>query len=257
VFRTLLAVERASCRFADHVIVANHLWHEKLISRTVPARKCTTVMNYPDLGLFKPLAASEQRRDGTFLILYPGTLNQHQGVDIAIRAFALACDRMPGAELHIYGEGPARPELERLARELPVHGRVKVKDRVPINEVSTLMASADLGVVPKRAEGFGNEAFSTKILEFMACGVPVIVSRTQVDSYYFDDSVVRFFTSGDAGDLAEALVWAFEHRLEHDTWIRSARDFAVRYSWQERVVDYKAIVEALVRPSAAAEALAG
>ncbi len=41
------------------------------------------------------------------------------------------------------------------------------------------MWRADLGVVPKRAEGFGNEAFSTKILEFMACGVPVLVSSHQ------------------------------------------------------------------------------
>ena len=43
------------------------------------------------------------------------------------------------------------------------------------------MAAASVGVVPKRSEGFGNEAFSTKTLEFMACGVPVIVSRTRID----------------------------------------------------------------------------
>ncbi len=47
------------------------------------------------------------------------------------------------------------------------------------------MSKADLGIVPKRAAGFGDEAFSTKILEFMALGVPVIASETQIDRYYF------------------------------------------------------------------------
>jgi len=68
------------------------------------------------------------------------------------------------------------------------------------------MASADIGVVPKRADSFGDQAFSTKIFEFMALGVPVIVSRTQIDSFYFDDSVVKFFDSKDEESLAEAML---------------------------------------------------
>ncbi|MCA1563470.1 MAG: glycosyltransferase, partial [Acidobacteria bacterium] len=185
------------------------------------------------------------------------TLNHHQGVDIAIRAFALALTRMPQAEFHVYGEGPARPALEQLSRDQGLRNRVKIMDRVPIKEISSLMASADLGVVPKRADGFGNEAFSTKILEFMACGVPVVVSRTQIDAHYFDDSLVRFFTPGKEADLAEALVWAYEHRDEHRRRVGIARDFAVRYSWQERVVDYRTLVESLVHGSSTPHAVAG
>ena len=50
----LVAVERAACRFADHVISANDLWHETLLRRS--ARRCTTLLNYPDISLFKPRA---------------------------------------------------------------------------------------------------------------------------------------------------------------------------------------------------------
>ena len=66
------------------------------------------------------------------------------------------------------------------------------------------LANADLGVVPKRADSFGNEAYSTKIMEFMSLGVPVVVSSTKIDRFYFDDSVVRFFESGNADALATA-----------------------------------------------------
>jgi glycosyltransferase involved in cell wall biosynthesis len=111
--------------------------------------------------------------------------------------------------------------------------------------VPRIIVTAGAGVVPKRGDGFGDEAFSTKTLEFMACGVPVIVSRTRVDAYYFDDTLVRFFTPGDERALAAAMVSVYEHRLEHGAWLRSAREFAIRNSWQERGVDYLEIVERL------------
>jgi glycosyltransferase involved in cell wall biosynthesis len=254
-FRVLLMVERWSCRFANHVIVANHLWHVKLMQRSVPEWKCTPILNYPDLRMFRPIDGRRQTQ--SFVFLYPGTLNHHQGLDIAINAFAQVCDRMPGAELHIYGEGPARPSLTQQTKDLGLSGRVKLMDRVPLVEVAALMASADVGIVPKRADGFGNEAFSTKTLEFMACGVPIIVSRTQVDAHYFDDSVVRFFAPGDVADLARAMLWTYEHRAEHGDWIRTARAFALRYSWQERSADYLEIVHRLVGAESNAEAVAG
>jgi glycosyltransferase involved in cell wall biosynthesis len=256
-FRALLLVERLSCRFADHVVVANALWHKRLITRAVVEGKCTTILNYPDLRIFRPLPAGQKRRDGRFLMLYPGTLNHHQGLDIAIKAFALVKDRMPGAELHIYGEGPARPELVKLAVGSSVRDSVRIMDRLPLEEIAQIMASADVGVVPKRADGFGNEAFSTKTLEFMACGVPVVVSKTMVDAHYFDSTVVRFFVPGSEADLAAALLDVYDNRLQHDPWINSARQFALRNSWQERVGDYTKLIQSLVGSATRYEASVG
>jgi glycosyltransferase involved in cell wall biosynthesis len=248
VFRWLVLVERLSCRFADHVVVANDLWRQKLVRRSAAAEKCTTLLNYPDLRLFKPLAEKRKPRDGRFIILYPGTLNRHQGLDIAIKAFALAKDRMPNAEFHIYGEGPARAELMRLTKECGLNGRVRLMAPVPIGKIASIMASADLGVEPKKAEGFGSQALSTKILEFMACGVPAIVSRTEVHAYYFDDTLVRFFAPGNEIELAEALVEVYSHSLDQD-WVRRALDFASRYSWQKRVVEYEDLIDSLAAKS--------
>lgn len=243
-YRSLLIVERVSCRFADHVIVSNHLWHESLTRRSIAPARCTAILNYPDLALFRPMPGHREVSE-RFLFLYPGTLNHHQGLDVAIAAFAEACREMPGAEFHIYGDGPARPGLEAQARRLGLADRVQVADRVPLQDVPCLMASADVGVVPKRADGFGNEAFSTKILEFMACGVPVIVARTKVDAHYFTDDLVRFFAPGDPTALAEAFRAVYRSRREHTEWVARAREFAEHHSWQVRVGDYLEIVGAL------------
>jgi glycosyltransferase involved in cell wall biosynthesis len=245
VFKSLLVAERLSCAFAHHVIVANHLWQEKLSRRAVAAAKCTTLMNYPDLRIFSP--TSSPRADGQpFLILYPGSLNHHQGLDIAIKGFAIARAKMPDAEFHIYGEGPDLECLKRLATDLGLREVVQFKTRLPIASIAAVMAMASVGVVPKRAAGFGDEAFSTKIFEFMACGIPVVVSRTKVDSYYFTDQLVRFFTPEDPASFADALVDVYRTREDHAEWIARARAHALQYAWQERSDDYRRMVISLM-----------
>ena len=253
-FKALLGVERASCSFADHVIVANDLWRDTLLRRST--KRCTSILNYPDVSLFKPRETGVRTHGAPFVFLYPGSLNHHQGVDVAIRAFALARDEMPDAQFHVYGHGPARPMLEQLIQDLQLQERVKIMDRVPIQEMARIIASADVGVVPKRADGFGNEAFSTKILEFMASGVPVIVSRTRVDEHHFNPTLVRFFKPGDERDLATAMLDLYRNAGEAQTRADAARTFAHLHSWQRHGGEYRQLVESLVRPAWSGQAAA-
>jgi glycosyltransferase involved in cell wall biosynthesis len=243
--KLLLRIERASCRFADHVIVANHLWLGKLSRRAVADDKCTALMNYPDTSVFKVVAPTSNREVTGFVMLYHGTLNRHQGLDIAVAAFSRVADALAGAEFHIYGEGPARERLIEQVRQLGLADRVKITGLLPLTEIARVVASASVGIVPKRADGFGNEAFSTKTLEFMACRVPVIVSRTKVDAYYFHDGMVRFFTPGSVDDLAAQMRWSFEEPAQLDHIARAGHAYALEHRWEAHADSYLAIVDRL------------
>lgn len=246
VIRLLGAVERLSVSFADHVIAANDLWLEKLAARSVAPDRCTALLNYPDTRLFKP-ARREKKPSAGFLILYPGSLNRHQGLDVAVRAFARARPQMPGARFLICGEGPAKEELRKLASELNLDSSVDIRPPVPLAGVAELMRQADLGVIPKRAEGFGDEAFSTKSLEFMACGVPVVMSRTTVDTWYFGEDLVQFFPSGDVDALAEEFVATYRDREAAGERARRAQAFAREQSWENHLHEYLELVARLTR----------
>ena len=254
VFRGLLLAERLSCRFADHVLVANHLWHERLIRRAVPVQKCAAMLNYPDLRLFRPCTWERPRADGKFVILYPGSLSRHQGLDVAIMAFSAIRDRLPNAEFHIYGEGPASSELRQLVKQTGLEGLVKIMEPLAVEDIARVIASADVGVEPKLGTGFSNEALSTKILEFMASGVPVVVSRTLVHARYFDETVVRFVEPGDPTQLAEALLGVYERRGAGPS-LERALEFAAGYSWERRVADYHALLDSMVRVASHREAV--
>ena len=109
------------------------------------------------------------------------------------------------------------------------------------------MANADLGVVPKRADSFGDEAYSTKIMEFMAVGVPVIVSSTKVDRYYFNDSVVRFFEPGNPDALAREMVALLRDDELRRRMTAQASKYAATHCWENRKGDYLRLVDACVQ----------
>ena len=90
-FRFLQGIEKLSGRFATHVIVANHIWQRRLLSRSLETGKCTVVLNSPDRAIFKRSAAARIPPKDRFTLLYPGSINWHQGLDLAIRAFGKNC----------------------------------------------------------------------------------------------------------------------------------------------------------------------
>jgi len=243
-FRALQRIEWLSAAFTDHVIIANHLWLGKLASRSVSHAKCSAFINYPDTRLFRP-KLQNRPPDGRFIVMYPGTLSWHQGLDIAVRAVSAARPRAPGLELHIYGEGSARNKLQDLVAELGLSDCVFLKSPLPLHEIAAVMANADLGIVPKRNDPFGGDAFSTKTLEFMALGVPLVVADTRVDRFYFDASLLRFFRAGDVEDLARVLVEAYTDRAGSAHLATAALEFATRNSWERKKHDYLQIVDRL------------
>lgn len=242
-YQSLVLTERVSVMFSDYVIAANDLWRDRLISRAVRKEKCSSMVNVPDQAIFSPQGRT--RDNAKFIILYPGTLNWHQGVDIAIRAFALIASEVPEAEFHICGEGPYKASLEELVQGLGLQTRVKMSGFVSTRAVARLIENADLGVVPKRKDGFGDEAFSTKIMEFMALGVPVIIPDSRIDTYYFNDSIARFFNGGDEQDLARAMLSLIRQPELRHQLARNALHFVDRNNWDQMKIRYLALVDSL------------
>ncbi|HEY2123017.1 MAG TPA: glycosyltransferase family 4 protein [Chthoniobacterales bacterium] len=251
VFKFLVLVEKSSIAFSNHVIIANPIWRERLLRRSAKPEKVTVIGNYPDPRKFFP--RSKSRSDGKFILIYPGSLNWHQGLDIAIRGFARVIDEMPDAEFRIYGEGPERENLTRLARECGVEAKILFSDFLPGNEIAEIMATSDLAVVPKRAKSvFGTEAASTKIMEFMAVGVPVIVSRTKIDALYHTDATVKFFDSDDSEELAKAILFLYSNPASRAELVKNALAYVTANNWETKKIEYLAIVDRLIEKKVSA-----
>lgn len=96
-----------------------------------------------------------------------GRLAEEKGFTLLIRAFARVAARHSQWSLQIWGEGPQRPVLERLTRNLNLSDRVRLPGftRRPFE----VLKRADLFAMSSLFEGFPNA-----LCEAMAHGVPVV-----------------------------------------------------------------------------------
>jgi len=243
-FRLLEWIELIACRFSDHVIASNHLWMETIVARSVKREKATVVLNFPDERIF--YSRPKQKNGDSLVLIYPGTLAFHQGVDLAIEAFAIVNKEVPGPEFHIYGDGPEKERLIALIEKLKLSDKVFIRNGLPLTQIADVMANADIGIVPKRNDPFGGSAFSTKMLEFMSVGIPVIASRTKIDDFYFNDSVVKFFKPDDVDDLARCMRSLIMDKDERARLIQNGQLFVESFLWRRHKDDYYELVDKLV-----------
>ena len=104
---------------------------------------------------------------------YAGTLRKIYGIESLVRGF-LAAD-VPNTELHIYGDGDFRPELEKLAKE---NENVKYLGIAPNSEIVKAELKATLLVNPRPTnEDYTKYSFPSKNMEYMASGTPVLTTK--------------------------------------------------------------------------------
>jgi glycosyltransferase involved in cell wall biosynthesis len=92
-----------------------------------------------------------------------GRLAEQKGYDLLVRALPA----LPAASLVLVGDGPARGDLERLAAELGVSGRLHVTGWT--DDPRGYLAAFDVFALPSRWEGL-----PLGILEAMHAGLPVV-----------------------------------------------------------------------------------
>jgi len=198
----------ALLRLVDRVVVVNREVQGLLGSLGIPASRIACIPNGVDTRRYRPATAEEKAaarqslgfRPDELAALYVGRLEHMKGVDILLRGWAcLQANRPAAARLALVGDGPERAGLERLAEELGLRASVSFLGEQ--GEVLPYYQAADLLLLPSRTEGLSNA-----LLEAMACGLPVLVSRVggAVD-LVTDPQNGLFFESGDEVELAGKL----------------------------------------------------
>jgi colanic acid/amylovoran biosynthesis glycosyltransferase len=129
-----------------------------------------------DLELF---AYRPRERSAPLVLIQIARLVEKKGVDVSLRAFALAERRLGKAELWIVGDGPLRAKLEAFADELGLRNMVRFLGERTHAECRELSARAHICLQPSRiaADGDTEGGAPTVLLEMQASGVAVAATR--------------------------------------------------------------------------------
>jgi glycosyltransferase involved in cell wall biosynthesis len=245
--RLVIWQEGLSCHFADQVITVTDVWRGTLIERGVPAHKVSVVMNVADARIFNQVVAKktpEKQGEGLNLI-YHGTFTHRYGVDLIIQAVDKLRSQIPGLHLTLLGNGETWDELIALTKELGLEDQVKICSTLHADELPAYIRQSDIGIVPNRSNIFTDGLLPTKMMEYVAMGIPIIAAKTPTIQAYFDDTMVRFFTPGDADDLAQCIFSLYKNRQSLESIALNANKFNLTYSWDKVAANYFRLVDSL------------
>lgn len=233
--RAIKVQERLCYKLPDHLVTVSHPMAENVAKKSGrPMDSIKVVHNFPDLIKF-PVREDMQkwpRNENSFVILYAGTVTEHYGLDIAVRAIAAAAENIKHIRLRILGDGNRIHQVLSLANELDIGDRVEHIKWVEIEFVKDIMAEADVGISTHNGGVFGELYFSNKIIDFMTQGVPVISSRTYTLDRYIPEDAIFYFEPGNIEDLVNKIIEMYSDPVLVQKKIRKAKDLVAQYSWQ-------------------------
>ncbi|MDB5302044.1 MAG: hypothetical protein JWO87_3707 [Phycisphaerales bacterium] len=220
----------------------------------VPAEKVVVIPNAVDLCEFEGkrslrdedgrAAWNVEREDAavrpdrvsrsTFQVGFLGRLDPIKRVPDLLEAAAILGPRV---HLHVFGDGPERPHVDRTIVRLGIAGRVTLHGAVA--RPQDVLGRIDLLVLPSEAEGFG-----LVLIEAMAAGVPVVAT----DVAGIRD-VVR---NGETGllvpvaspkELASAMGALLDDPVRREEMAaRARREVGERFSWERVLPRYRALL---------------
>jgi rhamnosyl/mannosyltransferase len=115
----------------------------------------------------EPRIAAWRNGSDAPLVAFVGRLVPYKGIEVLLHALA----PVEEARAVIVGEGPLKPSLEDLSRQLGIGERVQFAGNVDPHELSAIYNACDLFVLPSITRA---EAFGVVQLEAMSCAKPVI-----------------------------------------------------------------------------------
>jgi glycosyltransferase involved in cell wall biosynthesis len=186
----------------------------------------------PDDDLPPPISRDAARAalgvDGPMILTVGAILNRRQFPTL-VRAVGRLRHRHPDVTLHVIGENRTRPALDlaRVAADAGMAGRVRLAGFVDDEALAFRYAAADVAVFLSDYEGFG-----LPVLESMARGVPVVVSRPPAMGEIFGEAAI-VVEPRDETSVSRAIERVLDDDALKADLVRRGRALAARHSWQD------------------------
>jgi N-acetyl-alpha-D-glucosaminyl L-malate synthase BshA len=165
------------------------------------------IPNFVDLERFHKQEKEHFKRficpNGEKLIVHTSNFRKVKRIDDIIYAFSKIKKHVP-SKLLLVGDGPERPAMEKLCRDLDICDETRFIGK--LDAIEEVLSVADLFFMPSEKESFGLAA-----LEAMACQVPVISTNTGGLPELNVNGVTGFMSNvGDVDDMVKNALYILD-----------------------------------------------
>jgi glycosyltransferase involved in cell wall biosynthesis len=204
--RILRILARFTLRAADGVIVDSEIQRRVALSLGCRSSKIYCFPWGIDLHRFRPERTNRIREELGWLHdkIVVSTRNQLRiyGVEYLVRAMPLILARTKDVKLLVIGDGPLLEYHKSLVKHLGIENQVKFLGHVANHLLPPILNAGDVYVSTSFSDGT-----SISLMEAMACGLPVVVSRIPANEEWVVHGENGFLVKpGDSVTLADSII---------------------------------------------------
>jgi len=226
--------------------VSNHLKQETLSTFDIE-HDIRVIYNFIDFNRFKKENKDHFKMaiapNGEKILTHTSNFRKVKRVSDVIKVFEKVNQSVP-SKLLLIGDGPERPHLEIMCREIGLCSEIRFLGKQ--DAVEELLAISDLFILPS-----GNESFGLAALEAMACEVPVISSDIGGLKEVNIDGVTGFTCGvGNVAEMARKSLQLLQDEGMLAQFRSQALEQAQRFDIENIVPVYEEYYEEIVAKSA-------
>ena len=179
------------------VVISPSMEVEKILACEINAEKIVVIPNFTTCNYYRKIPKEVDS------IIFVGRLMcKQKGIDLLINSLPYVKKSIPGAKLHICGDGSDRKYLENLVSKKDLKENVVFHGHLDDNTLTKLYSKSHVFVMPSLYESFG-----IVIVEAMSAGLPVIAYDLDCISEILDNGKYGILVrKGEVNELADQII---------------------------------------------------
>src|SRR6266571_902495 len=169
-----------------------------------------------------------------FRLVYMGHLREGQGLELIFESLPDILRTWPNSSLMVVGTGPLEPKLVSMAREMRLQSQVQFKGFVENHQaLEDLLSHGGIGLAlyEPTKDSFTWYTEPSKPKQYMACGLPVVITRVPMISQLVEVKEAGIVTDYNKASFLSALHSMFDDLDTYSTLRGNAIQLASQYDW--------------------------
>jgi glycosyltransferase involved in cell wall biosynthesis len=228
--------EKKWLSYADHIItVASEM--KNRLEKTLCKNNFSVIPNTIDinehLSKQKDYPDIIKKYNDFFCVTYLGGIDPIRGIDILIKAAAIAVLSIPKLKVILVGNGTIVEDLKRLAKELKVESVIMFEGWQHPSTIKSYMEITKIGVLPYLKTPHTDNTSPNKLYEYMIYKIPIISSNClSQESVILKENCGLIFEDRNIDDLAKKIIYLFNNpEISENLGKNGYKAVMEKYNW--------------------------
>ena len=195
--------------YSDHIFVQSDKMKKDMVMAGFPSYKLTSIPMGIDILENDILPIEDIRLKDYRVLVYLGTIDPVRKIEILFKMLAIIKNTIPNIMLLIVGDTHDKYHLDWLHEQSIYHGvnnNIQWNGWLPQQKALRYVKASEVGLSPFPRCNILDSASPTKILEYIAMGIPVVCNDNPDQSIIMDKAKAGFCVPYTAKNFAEAVL---------------------------------------------------